>query len=384
MQLAKTIVIKPTMNCNLRCEYCYEFLRNGTTYFKETMNIEQLTNIVWRTARLFPDSRILWMFHGGEPLLQGADYLRKFTDCIRTVNKMYPVDYKIALQTNATLLTDECISILEQNIDLLSERIVSISIDGPKDINDVTRHFSNKKSSFEALECAINRVKCSELAFSTISVVGTHNVNHPEEVFNYLRKIGANLCKFVPNYNSDCSGNPEMYGIKPMEFAKFMCSVFDLWMHDLPSWTAEKRMVIEPIASIICNLSRSVVTWCEYRKEKCSNFTCIYPNGEMWLCDNFMHETMRDTAYVKNILEVSDEELKTILLTPCEVCNFDEFYSKSMKRCERCEIYEFCYGGCIPTHNEMLRKSEILFEEYCEAKKKLINYVKRGVDLALS
>lgn len=384
MQLAKTIVIKPTMNCNLRCGYCYEFIRNGTTYCKDTMSLEQLTNIVWRTAKLFPDSKILWMLHGGEPLLQGAVYLEKFADCIREVNKEYPVDYKIAVQTNATLLTDECIRILEKNVDLLSERIISISIDGPQEINDITRRSLNGKSPFKEIDVAIQRVKNSELVFSTISVVGTHNVRRAREVFEYMRELGANLCKFVPNYNSDPNGNTEMYGIRPMDFAEFMCEIFDLWMHDLPNQTKKTQMVIDPIASIICSLSKSVVTWCEYREEKCSNFTCIYPNGEMWLCDNFIHDSMKDTAYVKNIYEVSDEELKTILLTPDKICGFNEFYSKAMGRCSDCEIYNYCKGGCLPTHNEMLKKSKDLYEDYCEAKKLLINHIKRGVDLALS
>jgi len=384
MQLAKTIVIKPTMNCNFRCGYCYEFIRNGRAYCKDTLGIDQLTGIVWRTAKLFPDSKILWMFHGGEPLLQGAAYLEKFADCIRKVNQEYSVDYKIALQTNAALLTDEYIHILEENVDLLSERIVSISIDGPKEINDLTRRLANGKSPFQEIEIAIQRVKDSKLVFSTISVVGTHNVKRAEEVFAYMQGLGSNLCKFVPNYNSDFAGNAEMYGIRPMEFAEFMCEIFDLWIHDLPNQTEETRMVIDPIASIICTLTKSAVTWCEYREEKCSNFTCIYPNGEMWLCDNFIHESMKDTAYVKNIFDVSDEELKTILSTPDQVCGFDRFYSRAMGRCSDCEVYDYCKGGCLPTHNEMLRKSKELYEEYCEAKKLLINYIKRGVDLALS
>lgn len=384
MQLAKTLVIKPTMNCNLRCGYCYEFIRNGTTYCEETMNVEQLNDIVWRVARLFPDSKILWMFHGGEPLLQGPEYLEKFTSCIREVNSSFPVDYKIALQTNATLLSDKCIKILEDNADLLSERIVSISIDGPKEINDITRHSISGESPFAEIEKAIYKVKNSELVFSTISVVGTHNVRKPKEVFEYMKKLGANLCKFVPNYNSDSNGNPEKFGIRPLEFAKFMCEIFDFWMHDLPNQNENTKMVIDPIASIVCSLTESIVTWCEYREEKCSNFTCIYPNGEMWLCDNFIHESMKDTAYVKNIFEVSDEELKTVLLTPSKECGFDSFYNKAMEKCADCEIYGFCKGGCLPTHNEMLKKSEDLYKEYCEAKKLLINYIKRGVDCALS
>ena len=384
MNLIKTIVIKPTMNCNLRCGYCYEFVRNGTTYCNDTISIEQLNAFVRRVAQLFPASRVLWMFHGGEPLLCGENYIKEFADCVREANRVYSVDFKIALQTNATLLTDKYIRILEENADLLSERIISISIDGPKEINDTTRHYASGQSPFDEIENAIRRVKDSALAFSTICVIGTHNVNNAKEIFAYMKKLGANLWKFIPNYNSDAKGMPELYGIRPMDFTHFMREIFDLWMHDLPSQTIDKRMVIEPIASIICTLSKSFVTWCEYRKEKCSNFTCIYPNGEMWLCDNFIHGTMKDIAYVKNIYEVSDEELKTIMLTPGQICGFEGFYADAMNRCKDCEIYDYCNGGCIPTHNEMRKKSDELFKEYCEAKKTLIRYIKRCVDLALS
>lgn len=384
MGLAKTIVIKPTMNCNLRCGYCYEFIRNGSTLCKETMSVEKLNNIVLKTAKLFPDSKILWMFHGGEPLLQGAEYLKKFVEYVRDINKSYPVDFQIALQTNATLLTDECVHILETNSNLLSERIISISVDGPKEINDITRHSITGKSTFDEIEAAIQRIRNSTLVFSTITVVGTHNVNKAQAVYDYLRKIGTNLCKFVPNFNSDGEGGAEKYGIRPLDFARFMCEIFDLWVRDLPTEAVDNRMVIEPIASIICTLTGSAVTWCEYRKEKCSNFTCIYPDGEMWLCDNFIHETMKDTAYVKNILEVTDAELKTILQTPNKICNYDKFYEEAMGRCYNCEIFDYCKGGCLPTHNEMLKKSETLYNEYCEAKKVLIKYIKEGVDFALS
>ena len=380
MGLKKTIVIKPTMNCNLRCGYCYEFLRNGDTYLKETLAIEQLNHIVRRTARLFPNSRILWLFHGGEPLLQGAHYLKRFIACIREVNEKYSVDYKIALQTNATLLTDECVHILEKNLDLISERIVSISIDGPKEINDITRHSMSGGSIFGEVEAAIEKIKKSNLVFSTISVVGAHNINRAKDVYDYLKQIQANLCKFIPNYNTDAKGNVEKYGIRPLQYARFMCEIFDLWMKDLPKQEIKKSMVIEPIASIICNLTGSPVTWCEYREEKCSNFTCIYPNGEMWLCDNFIHDTMKDVAYVKNVFEVSDEEFVTILNNPSKICNFNNFYNTLMDKCRNCEVYEFCKGGCITTRNEMLKKTEELYTEYCEAKKLLINYIKKGVD----
>ena len=85
MGLAKTIVLKTTMDCNLRCRYCYEFGRNGNTYTGKQIRIEQLESLIERTARLFPDSQILWMLHGGEPLVNGVEYFQLLADGIGRV-----------------------------------------------------------------------------------------------------------------------------------------------------------------------------------------------------------------------------------------------------------------------------------------------------------
>lgn len=382
MGIAKTIVIKSNMNCNLRCKYCYEFNRNDDAYNHKVIGIKQLCEFIERTAKLFPDSRILWMLHGGEPLINGIEYFGKFLDCIRLMNQKYPVDFKVALQTNATLLTEEWIKVLENNSDLLNERIVSISIDGTKTINDEARISANGESSYDMVMKTIDRIKRSDLVYTTISVIGEHNVSKPDEVFNFIKKLSPNLCKFIPCYNYNDKGESELLGIKPTDFAEFMCKIFDLWISDLTNQT--DWFVIDPIATIISKLSDTFVSWCEYRKEKCDNFICLYPDGELWLCDTFNHNTMRENAFLGNINKIQDSSLIQAFDSPCSICNYDQFYGDMVSKCQKCDIYKYCNGGCLPYRAEMQRCSNDLFEDYCKAKHILINYIKEGVSLALS
>lgn len=384
MSLAKTIIIKSNMNCNLRCKYCYEFNRNGEVYNKQVITPEQLESFIERTAKLFPDARLLWMLHGGEPLINGIEYFKKFISVIRIAIKKYPVEFKIALQTNATLLTDEWISVIEENVDLLSERTVSVSIDGPKDINDTVRVNSFGKGSYEQIIKAIGKLKKSNLVFTTISVVGQHNIAHPEVVYDFIRKLNPNLCKFIPCYNfSDC-GEKELFGITPLEYATFMCKIYDFWLSDMANNGNKDWFVIDPIATIISKLSNTFVTWCEYRSEKCDNFVCLYPDGELWLCDTFNHATMREQAFLGNINTMSDDNLKDAFLNPKNLCEYEKFYEESISKCSKCDIYKYCSGGCIPYRAELQSKSEDLFQEYCKGKHVLINYIKESVDRALS
>ena len=360
----------------MRCRYCYEFGRNGDAYTGKQIRIEQLESLIERAARLFPDSQILWMLHGGEPMVNGVAYFQRMADCIRRVNAETGVRFEIALQTNATLLTDEWIYALEDNTDLLSERIVSVSIDGSREINDMTRITSQGGSSYQLTMDAIERVRNSALTFTTISVVGSHNVDRPEEVYRFIRGLGPNFSKFIPCYNFDSAGRPERYGIAPMQYAGFLCRIFDLWMHDLPGREPGDWFVIDHIATIVSVLTGTPVSWCEYRDEKCNNFTALYPDGGLWLCDTFDHDDaeMRDAAYLGNAFELSDEDLTRAFLQPCQICSYPAFYQRSTEGCSACGIQEFCHGGCIASRASLGDWSEHM----------LINHIQRGVSLALS
>ena len=223
------------------------------------------------------------MFHGGEPTIIGLEYFKKFIGTLRATNKNFDVNYKFAIQTNGTLLNENWIEIIEKNLDLMSERVISLSLDGTQEINDKARVTRNEKSSFKNVVDAMEIINRSEINYTTISVVGQHNLNRAEEVYGIIRSFKPKMSKFIPCYNFDENGNVEMLGIRPTEYANFMCKIFDLWMKDRTSKTDED-FVIDPIATIISTLVNVPVTWCEYRDGKCDNFTSIYPDGGLWLC----------------------------------------------------------------------------------------------------
>lgn len=383
MRLEKTIVLKPTLGCNLRCGYCYEFNRNETAHEAHRLRIEEVEALILRTARLFPGARVLWMLHGGEPLLNGQDFFDRFAEAIRKANRDHGVAFSLAVQTNATLLTDEWMAALEANADLMSERVISISIDGPRAYNDLARRTRQGESAFVPTMEAVARVQASSLDFTTISVVGAHTVGHPEEVYRFIQSLRPTFSKYIPCYNFASDGTPEKLGITPLAYATFMCRLFDLWMHDLPRTSAAHAPVIDPIVTILATLTRTPVTWCEYRKEKCDNFTAVYPNGELWLCDTFDHATMREAAFLGNVRELSDEVLVRALTQPCQACAYARFYQEATRACAACPVQSACQGGCIANRMALRERSERLFREHCEAKRQLIRHIEAGLSHAL-
>ena len=382
--MKKTIVIKPTLECNLRCKYCYEFRRdNIAEIVEQKVDIGEVKKIILKFAGIFPKSKILWMLHGGEPLLCGAKSLSELLDFIRDMNLNYDVNFKFALQTNGTLLSDKILEILEKNSDILSERVVSISIDGPKDIHDKIRLTKSYQASFDRVLSSINRIKNSTLSFTTISVIGKHNVDKPKQMYEFFRELNPNYVKFIPCYNLDKFGEAEDVGITPIQYAKFMAIIFNLYSKDIENFKNNK-LAIDPLITIISNLVGKKARWCEYSISKCDNFTTIFPNGDLWLCDTFKQDSMKNEAYLGNIFKLSNHEIKDLFEKPLNHCSYSNLEVEILSKCKQCNIFEYCCGGCIAIRQEFKLKSKAIFNEHCEAKRFLINHIKKPIFDALS
>ncbi len=145
----QTLVVNVTNQCNLACTYCYEY---GEDKIVDTENGKQPKFMSEATARdsvefmlrESKDSPTAHMtFFGGEtlmnfPVLQSTvAYARR-----RAAEVGKQVDF--SLTTNATLLRPDVIDFLADN------RIgVTISIDGPEELQDKFRVFKNGMGSYE-------------------------------------------------------------------------------------------------------------------------------------------------------------------------------------------------------------------------------------------
>lgn len=144
-----TMVLNVTNQCNLSCTYCYEY---GEDKIVDTENGRQPKFMSEQTARESVDFMLReagdnpiahLTFFGGETLLN----LRVLKSTIAYAQKRAAeagkqVDF--SLTTNATLLQPDVIEFLANN------RVgVTISIDGPKDVQDQFRVFSNGAGSYD-------------------------------------------------------------------------------------------------------------------------------------------------------------------------------------------------------------------------------------------
>jgi uncharacterized protein len=141
----KQITLQVTQRCNLRCDYCaYSGKYANRSHSPKSMDFETakkaLDFILTRSA----DSlEIAIAFYGGEPLLE-LPLIKKCVNYIKTQAPDRKVRYTIT--NNGTLLTPDVYEYLRDNgFDVI------ISLDGPKQIHDLSRKFPNGNGSYDVI-----------------------------------------------------------------------------------------------------------------------------------------------------------------------------------------------------------------------------------------
>src|SRR5262245_17606477 len=145
----QTLVVNVTNQCNLACTYCYEYgedkivdTENGKQpKFMTEATAREAIEFALRESRDNPRAHIT--FFGGETLMN-FNVLKSTIAYARRRAAEAGKDIDFSLTTNATLLRPEVIEFLAE------ERVgVTISIDGPEEMQDKFRVFKNGAGSYD-------------------------------------------------------------------------------------------------------------------------------------------------------------------------------------------------------------------------------------------
>ena len=144
----QTLVVNVTNQCNLACTYCYEYgedkivdTENGKQpKFMSEATAQEAVEFALRESRDNPRAHIT--FFGGETLMN-FNVLKSTIAYARRRAAAVGKDVDFSLTTNATLLRPDVIEFLAE------ERVgVTISIDGPEEMQNKFRVFGNGAGSY--------------------------------------------------------------------------------------------------------------------------------------------------------------------------------------------------------------------------------------------
>jgi uncharacterized protein len=311
------------------------------------MSDQTLKQTIKAIASLDPLPIFFW--GGGEPLLVGRDFFKKALD----IQDEY-CDGRISinsLQTNGILTDKAWINFMKRyNFQ------VGISWDGFKDTLRITRDGQlTRNKVWKNIELCLEE----NLNLGIITVVTQKNINQLSEIAEFLYFKGIKNLLFKPYI-----GRESDLSIKPIEYAKAMCRLLDVWMK-----TENNEWILEPIRSFVILMSGSISNIACELIGGCNNFLTIERNGDIACCDFIPQRFVFGNVYSFTTKEVINGAA------------YIQFLSKTKIKPEKCRncSWQFicCGGGCL--HYRKFNSDAGYWEKdvLCEAKKKFFDYYKQ-------
>ncbi len=195
-----------TRRCNLRCIFCSVVDNSSPIIPFQIINklLEKLSTMTHR--KLF-----LWIT-GGEPLLVNyAWYIRDL------LSKNINIEL-IGMNTNGTLINElQKAEILVANYD-----IISVSIDGPRDLHNMIRGKKIYEATINGLKTLLKAK--TKVGANTQIVVNTvltkMSLDSIEEFFDFLIDLGVDGIKFTPMFYDKNTELYQKYGLEPSDAKK--------------------------------------------------------------------------------------------------------------------------------------------------------------------
>ncbi|MBQ8775167.1 MAG: anaerobic sulfatase-maturation protein [Alistipes sp.] len=328
--------------CNLRCGYCYYLEKSGL--YNETsrlMSDDTLELFVREYIRAQTTPEVLFIWHGGEPLLRSRSFYERAIE----LQKRYADGRRVdnCIQTNATLLDDEWCKFLGKH-----RFLVGVSIDGTREMHDAWRKTSNGESSFRDVVRGIRLLEKYGIEWNAMATVNAINVEHPLEFYRFFRdELECRYLQFTPvveriskeggverlMHAEELGGEVTPYSITAEQWGRFLCAIFDEWVRN-DVGTTFVQLFDTTLANWV-GAPSGVCTMSKY----CGHSAVVEHNGDVYSCDHFVFSEYR----LGNIKESS-------LIDMMYGAKQREFGAKKHtslpSKCRRCR-YEFaCHGEC--------------------------------------
>jgi uncharacterized protein len=276
--------------------------------------------------------QIFISFHGGEPLSVGAERLQNYCDIFKEICNEVPVRLSFSTQTNGVFLDEKMINTLKKN-----RVFVGVSVDGPKEYNDLHRVDHKGKSTFIDTQNGINKINVlAQEYFNSVFAVIDLRIP-PLEVFDYFGAIGVENCDFLlPHYNWDLL--PPRYGKGSTAYGEWLYEIWSAWIQG-----RNKHMNIRFFESIVRNFLGSESLY-EAMTDAPASLITINSDGDYEGVD-----TLKSTGNSSQVLgyNILSHSLNEVL--EHQAVQQRQIGIKALSdKCLTCEHLKRCYGGYYP------------------------------------
>jgi uncharacterized protein len=222
-------IVKVASRCNLNCSYCYVYNKGDDSYLSQPRVMDRAT-VSALLSRILTYSQeqnlrqVMFVFHGGEPLLAGREFFRYF---VREAAAVFKDRVKpgYSMQTNGTLLDKDWFALFRE-----LKITFGVSLDGPPEVNDRSRVTHSGAGSYSQVRSALQPVlrdsRLRRLFDGILTVIDLQA--DPVEIYRHWREIGISRCDFLlPDGTHD--NPPSGISVSGTPYADWLIRLFDEW-----------------------------------------------------------------------------------------------------------------------------------------------------------
>ena len=308
-------MIIPTLGCPSKCAYCW-----SSEVDSPIMSIDTVKETVeW--LKNFRNDPVTFTFHGGEPLLAGAEFYRKALPLL--TENLQHLTPNFALQTNLWRMTPEL-------ADVLAEYKIPIgsSLDGPRELNDLQRSEGYYERTMKGYEIA----KEHGLQVQFICTFTSYSVKFKEDIFNYFKDNGLTL-KLHPALPSLRSDDPDKWALSPQEYGELLVYLMDKYLENMNQ--IEVRNINDYCRCVLTGRG-TVCTFVDCME----NTFAVGPDGNIYPCYRFVGMP----EFVMG--NVRDHPSQPDLAASPAGQRMRRYKDYVDKECKGCKHIRYCRGGC--------------------------------------
>jgi len=309
-----SLTLLPTLDCNLRCVYCYARGGDDKVYMSKEVAKAAIDAV---SAMSSEGSLTLHFAGGGEPFanFEVMDFATKYAQrCFDEV--------AVAIVTNGTFNDEQLEWILENRVS------VRISCDGAA--HEYQRPFADGRSSKNTVERNIRNLVRSNKEFMVQCIVTSASVRSMVESVDYFASLGVKTLKIEPAHMSEtCRGNKDMTP-SPQEFAhNFIETLNHIVANGLPL-KIDTSYLSRPTTGYYCGVYGENLT--------------VTPNGDVTACVEITRrsEPFSDVMlYGRLLIDQAQFVFSDAARAKLRMLHFSNY-----RACCKCPLRLVCKGGC--------------------------------------